>query len=162
MDDREAGPFNAEEVAAMVEAGEVSVATLARKNQSVDWDGLENYMPEIHRANNWKKDAENVLAQVHKDAQFLPPTVEAPNTRKFSSDIGPTGLRAIGIFVMLIGFMGVGIACTGLPVFVEGSLNQERLNLRLCLVIAGSVVFLTGVIMMATAYIVGHMQNLKR
>lgn len=162
MDDKEEGPFTAEVVASMVRAGEVSVATLARKDQGADWDGLENFLSEIHRANNWRKEAEDVLGQVHAEVLLHPPVEDISPTNQYSSDISPTVLRALGMFILFVGFLGVGVACAGLPVFVGGTANPERLNLRLCLVIAGSALFLSGVIMMATAYIVGHMQNLKR
>lgn len=161
MNDQESGPFSSEDVASMVDTGAISVATLARKNQNADWDGLENFLPEIHRAKNWRREAESVMGKVHKEAPLPVPTEEAPSARPYSSDVNPTILRAIGMFVMFLGFLGVGVVCAALPVFVDGVANPERLNLRLCLAIAGSTLFLAGVIMMATAYIVGHLQNLK-
>ncbi len=161
INEQESGPFTSVDVAAMVDRGEISVATLTRKNQEADWDGLENFMPEIHRTLNWKKEAENVRKQAHEEGLLSPTAGEAPPGSPYSSDVSPTMLRAAGMFVMFVGFLGTGVACVGLPVFVDGVADPERYNLRLCLVIAGSALFLTGIIMMATAYIVGRIQNLR-
>jgi len=161
INDQESGPFTAADVTAMVNDGEISIATLARKSQNADWDGLETFMPEIQRTINWRKEAENIRKQAHKDVLIPRTADDAPTGEPYVSDVRPAVLRAAGMFVMLVGFLGVGVTCAGLPVLVDGVTDPERLNLRLCLVIAGGALFLAGVAMMATAYIVGHMQNLK-